>query len=165
MEEASRRAREISKRRKDIVLFLLGPGYPVTELGRRRWLKGRLAQDGINAIIMEDLPQWKEYLVEKFEDILRRFKPHLIIAIFTREGNPLGITFELGFLTASFGLRNLFGLLRYCVEVGVDERRMMTSYVREQLPVARSVHFAGNDGLYEAVLNFVDNYIIEQGWA
>ena len=147
------------------MLFLLGPGYPPSELERRRRLAHELQELGIKAIVMEDLPQWRSRTLSgKFLDIINDFEPDLFIAIFTRAGRAVGITFELGFLTGLLGLGELLRRLRYCVEMKLDEARVMTAYVREQLPLARTVRFTDDAGLLRAVLNFVDNYVLDQGW-
>ncbi len=112
---------------------------------------------------MEDLPEWQPHLGTKFREILHRFSPDLYVAIFTRSGSPLGVTFELGFLTAILGLDELKVRLRYCLETRLDATRVMSAYVREQLPVASASVFRGDDGLLNAVLNFVDNFVLERG--
>ncbi len=71
----------------------------------------------------------------------------------------------MGLLTGILGLDTLLAHLRYCVEVGTDEKASMTVYVKEQLPMTKTVHFQGDDGLLRAVTNFVDNYIMGSGLA
>ena len=161
LKEAARKEAQISAERKRVTVFLLGPGFPHSELDRRRALRDELKRLGINAIVMEDLPAWnKGNLSNKFRDIIEKFKPDLYVAIFTRLGRSLGITFELGFLTALLGTDELKRRLRYCLETRLDASKVMSAYVREQLPMTTVQVFRDDSGLLRAVVNFVDNYTL-----
>ena len=96
-------------------------------------------------------------------DIVNTFSPDLFVALFTRVVRVVGVTFELGLLTGVMGMQQLLPRLRYCIEVGTDESATITVYVKEQLPMTKTVHFQGDNGLFRAVRNFVDNYLIGAG--
>ena len=59
---AGERDAKLEKTRPRVRPFLLGPGYPETELELRRWLKKGLKAYGIEAIVMEDIDQWRSTL-------------------------------------------------------------------------------------------------------
>ncbi len=161
---AAERDTRLEKARPRVRPFLLGPGYPKTELELRRWLKAGLRGYGIDAIVMEDIDQWRSTLSEKFKGIIDTLKPDLFVAIFTRTGSPLGVTFELGFLSAAIGLDDLAKRLRFCLETRLDATKVMTAYVQEQIPMTTAVYYKDPAGLLRAVVNLVDNYIEAQGW-
>lgn len=164
LEEGGKREAKIAEARKAIKVFLLGPGDPPVDKERRMSLKRALEDLGINVIVMEELPKWSaETLTGKFLDLVNGFNPNLFIAMFTRLGRTVGVTFELGLLTGVLGLGSLLPRLRYCIEVGTDENASMTAYVKEQLPMTQTVHFQGEDGLLRAARNFVDNHIMGSG--
>lgn len=166
LKEGAKREARINGARKNIRVFLLGPGDPPAEKARRMTLKRALEGIGISVIVMEELPKWSaETLTGKFLDLVTSFNPDLFVTIFTRLGRTVGVTFEIGLLTGVLGLPALLPRLRYCIEVGTDERVSMTAYVKEQLPMTKTVHFQGDDGLLRAVRNFVDNYIMGSGLA
>ena len=157
--------RRIRARHGDVIVFLLGPGYPPANLNRRRRLRDRLKNSGINAIVMEDVrTQPGESLTDKFRRILRDLEPTLYLAIFTERGKPLGLTFELGLLTGILGFEELKSKLRYCVEMMVNEKLVMTQYVREQLIIGRVKRFKGDDELLDVATACVDVHIIDEGW-
>lgn len=89
----------------------------------------------------------------------------MYLAIFTERGAPLGLTFELGLLTGILGFEELKEKLRYCVEMMVNEKLVMTKYVREQLVMGRAKRFKGDGELLEVATACVDIYILDQGWA
>lgn len=161
---AGERDAKLEKTRPRVRPFLLGPGYPETELELRRWLKKGLKAYGIEAIVMEDIDQWRSTLNEKFKGIIDTLKPDLFVAIFTRKGSPLGVTFELGFLSAAIGLEDLAKRLRFCLETRLDATKLMTAYVQEQIPMTTAVFYKDSAGLLRAVVSLVDNYIRAQGW-
>ena len=160
---AAKRDAQLAEARTRVRVFLLGPGFPPPELDRRRRLKERLTNRGIEAILMEDIPQWQSTLSEKFRGIIEEMRPDVLIAIFTRHGSPLGVTFEIGYLTATFGSEGLAKRLRYCLETALDATKVMTAYVQEQVPMTSAAFFRDDEGLLRAVVNFVDNYNVGSG--
>jgi len=163
LDEGHARAEAIGKQRGRIVLFLLGPGHPPGDLALRRWVRDELGKLNIRGVVMEDVPEASSNLAGKFEGIVKRFKPDLIVAIFTRAGRIVGVTFELGLLTGMLGFDKMVEKARYCVHAEMDEDKLMTAYVKEQLLVGRNLRFSSKRGLLQNVVRFVDNYIIQSG--
>lgn len=161
--EGEARAAAIAKQRAEVVLLLLGPGDPRSDLALRRWLRDELQKLGIKGIIMEDFPQAAPNLAGKFVGILRNFKPDLIVAIFTRTGRVVGVTFELGLLTGMLGFDEMVEMARYCIHSWMNEEKLMTAYVKEQLLVGRNLRFSSRKGLLRTVVRFVDNFVIQSG--
>lgn len=156
---------KVAKHRAKVPVFLLGSGYPKIHVDRRRKLSEQLEAEGISAIVMEDFPKGGyTTLTEKFLGLTKELDPRLFLAIFTERGKPLGLTFELGLLTGILGLQKIQKRVRYLVEMMVDEQRIMTQYVREQLVMGRITRFRGDDELLREALAVVDNYVLESGW-
>jgi len=148
------------KARRRITVFLLGPGFPREQLAERKRLQKQLRRYGINAIVMETLPQWTSpRITDKFRDILSAFSPNVIVAIFTKRGKPLGVTFELGYLAGYYGVDKLRKMLAICVERGVDEIKLMTQYVRELLP--ENGRTFDRNQLLDTLLTIADDVAVE----
>jgi hypothetical protein len=106
---------------------------------------------------MEDFNfgNFQDILASRFHKLLRDQNPQLIIAIFTRKGSLLGVTFEIGYVCGHYGLVEAQNRLRFLIESGVDERKVLTSYVRKGL-----FHFMIHNTYYNntELLDFVASY-------
>ena len=116
-------------------ILLLGPGWPTKELEDRRALAAQLRRRRYNVLIMEDVPDWLTQItiIDKFHDILRKYDPQLIIGLFTQKGSPLGITFEIGYLCGFYGRGEVSQRIRFLLESGINQRKVLTTYLRKGL--------------------------------
>ena len=134
-ERASEVDLRIEAAKAKLKILLLGPGWPETELQERRALATELGRRSYNVLIMEDIQDWLTQItiIDKFHDILRRYDPQLIIGLFTKKGSPLGITFEIGYLCGFYGRGEVSRRIRFLLESGINQRKVLSSYLRKGL--------------------------------
>jgi hypothetical protein len=164
--EIRKRATEFDKIRKrarsKVTVFLLGPGYPLSQRKCRTRIASKLKKRNLNVIVMEELPQWKSVTIQdKFKDILDELHPDLFVAMFTKEGIAYGVTFEVGYLCGYYGRDVVREKLRICVESGVDERKLLTVYIREIMPKAGFYYYP--DEIVDNIIALADSRAVELG--
>lgn len=125
----------LKKAVKKINIMILGPGYPSKHLSYRKQIRDALKHDGYNAFVMEDEKDWNRYVthVDKFADLLKKKENLLCIAIYTKGGSPLGVTFEIGYLCGIFGRPKLRDVLKFLVAEKLPKEEIMTSYIHSGL--------------------------------
>lgn len=126
---------EVKKAIKKINVLILGPGYPKQELDRRIKIKQELKKFGINAHVMEEKKAAARQIthVDKFDELLK-MDNLLCIAISTKDGYSLGLTFEIGFICGSFGLdkagkKRLEEELGFLIDKKADKKKILSSYI------------------------------------
>jgi len=106
----------------------------------RRTVKEELTKYGYsNVIIMEDLPEDDKGICFKFEGILDKYDPHLIITFFHNEVKRDSILFELGFICGKSGIE--FNLKRLKFLHNGFKFDETTPYIRELLPFISNVQY------------------------
>lgn len=124
---------------KKINVLILGPGYPKNELTQRINIKNHLIKLGINARVMEEVKPAARQIthLDKFAELLE-MKNLLCIAISTKEGYSLGLTFEIGFISGLFSLKKdgkkrLQQELAFLIDKKANRKRILSSYVTSGL--------------------------------
>jgi hypothetical protein len=141
-EEIDALREKIGRHKGEVKVFLLGPGYPRDELELRKRVASELNREGYSVIVMEALPEWRDVtLGEKFKGILEEHRLDLFICVFSREGYPHGVIFEIGFLCGHYGRDRIIDKLRFCVETGVDKRELLSIYVLEVMSEAMTYDY------------------------
>lgn len=167
MEEVQKKAVEFDEIRKrarsKMTIFLLGAGFPDGELQSRIEIAGELKRRNLNVVVMEELPQWKSITIgDKFRDILDKFCPDLFVTMFTKRGVPYGVTFEVGYLCGHYGRDVIKEKLRICIEHDVDERRVLTAYIREMVPKAG--FYYDPDDIVDNIISLAESRAVELGY-
>lgn len=133
-----RKAKEFNRKRnraiRRVCIFLLGPGFPERELEKRVQIANELQGRGLNVVVMERLPRWKTTIGDKFKGILGEFRPDLFVVLLTKRGVTHGVTFEIGYLCGHYGSNIAKEKLCFCFEIGTDEKKILTRYIRELFP-------------------------------
>ena len=144
---------EVKKAIKKINVLILGPGYPKQELKRRIKIKQELKKLGINAHVMEEKKAAARQIthVDKFAELLKMGNL-LCIAISTKDGYSLGLTFEIGFICGSFGLnksgkKRLEEELGFLIDKKANKKKILSSYITTGLFVngIKMQHTYSND--------------------
>lgn len=165
---AEEKESKINVAKQRLMIFLLGPGIPEVELTKRKHIANELRKKKYNVIVMEDERDWLEYgtIVDKFQDLLQKFDPQLIIALFTKNGSSLGVTFEIGYICGYYGRVETAKRLRFLLEAKLDERKILTSYIRKGLftTICHSSYYNDNE-IIEFIDSFARNRIIQLKWA
>jgi len=124
---------------KKINVLILGPGYPKRELNKRIYIKKHLKQLGVTAHVMEEKKPAARQIthVDKFAELLK-MKRLLCIAISTKAGYSLGLTFEIGFICGSFGLtkagkKRLGEELGFLIDKNANKKKILSSYITSGL--------------------------------
>ncbi|QLH05937.1 hypothetical protein [Nitrosopumilus ureiphilus] len=115
-------------------IIVLGPGRPEDQLGFRREICANLQDDGYNAFVMEDEPDWEYYQTHlyKFKKLLRDNNPILCVAIYSKKGSPLGVTFEIGYIARNYE-KNIKSVLKLLTEKNIKKGKILTSYIHDAL--------------------------------
>lgn len=126
---------KVKKAIKKINVLILGPGYPKKELARRIKIKNRLKKLDVNAFVMEEEKAVAQQIthVDKFADLLKKDNL-LCIAISTKDGYSLGLTFEIGFICGKFGTsitgkKRLGRELGFLIDNDANRGDILSSYV------------------------------------
>lgn len=159
---------KIEATKSKFVILLLGPGFPGVELAKRKLVAQELRKKNYKVIVMEEERDWLEYgtILDKFHDLLKKFDPQLIVALFMKRGSPLGVTFEIGYICGYYGRVATAKRLRFLLEAQLDERKILTSYIRKGLftTVCHSSYYNTVE-----IAQFIDSFartrIIQLGWA
>jgi hypothetical protein len=156
----------LEKVKPKLIIFLLGPGNHY--LNQRKDIADKLRNMNYKVMVMEDEPDWLEYstIVDKFHDLLQRVDPQLIVALFTKKGSPVGVTFEIGYICGYYGRVETERKLRFLLEAQLNEKEILSSYIRKGLftTICHSSYYDINE-IVEFIDSFARNKIIELGWA
>jgi hypothetical protein len=152
---------KIERYKGEVKVFLLGPGYPREELELRKQVASDLNREGYSVTVMEAIPEWGVTVGEKFKAVLDEYHPDLFICIFSREGYPQGVIFEIGFLCGHFGRDKIIDKLRFCVETGVNKRELLTIYVLEIISEARTYDYDKHE-LKDVIEGIIKREILER---
>ena len=118
-------------KREDICILLLAAWND--NLKYRKEVKDELNKDGYsNVIIMEELPDDHNGLCYKFEQILEKHKPNLIIAFLHKDVKIDSLLIELGIIIGKYGSENAVDRLKFLHNCYDFEDT--TAYIRNLLP-------------------------------
>ena len=126
---------QMKKILKNINILILGPGWPLNELKKRKNIKNELRTRGFSAHIMEEKPQLQRQIthVDKFDELLQM--PNLLcVAISTPKGYSVGLSFEIGYICGLFG-RSVHGRKKLEKELGfivsdkANIKEILSSYI------------------------------------
>lgn len=141
--------------------FLLGPGYPEGEYNARHSLCEELKDEGYAVFIMEELRSIKSVEIhDKFNDILDEISPELIICIFTREGAPHAVIFEVGFLCGKYGFDWVFSRLKFCLHNDLCKKEVLPRYFNGLIARAETYDYYDDDSgrmLIDRVKKIIEN--------
>jgi hypothetical protein len=158
--------KNIKRHMNSIRVLLLGPGFPKGQLEIRQELAAQLTKDSCNIFIMETLSPISSYnLDEKFRDILDEINPDLIIPIFTENGAPHGVIFEIGFICGHLGIKMALNRLRFCFHHRLEKIKNVPAYLYYIVSRARYYEYHDEgDGptLYDRVIQFIRDEVVRQ---
>ena len=120
--------------------MLLGP-YESRSF--RSQVKEELKVNGYETKIMEELPEMEtdSALDEKFERIIKKYKPLLFIAFFHKDQpNMDGVIFEIGFISGHYGATNTRDKLAFLGDKGYSWENA-SAYINSSLSKVRSNHY------------------------
>jgi len=162
--EATRFSVRLKQLLPEIRVLLLGPGYPPEQLETRKNLARRLRDAGCQVFIMEELgPVSAVDINTKFRDILDRVDPDVIIAIFTKQGLPHAVIFEIGFLCGHLGIENAMKKLRFCIDRRLKKVDVLPRYFDYLIARAEYYEFCEDvEGrtLYDRVLVIIQDEVV-----
>ena len=95
---------------------------------------------------------------EKFRDILDEINPDLIICIFTEEGAPHGVIFEVGFICGHLGIDEGLERIRFCFHERVEKIENLPAYLH--FIASRTQHYEFYDEgegptLFDRIYQFI----------
>jgi hypothetical protein len=99
-----------------IKALVLGPGFPHCELATRKRVVNSLRKKGYRIYIMEEFPRKDSIeIYKKFKSLLDDINPDIIICIFSKEGSPHAVIFEIGVICGHFTYETVIRRLRFVV--------------------------------------------------
>ncbi|RDE17607.1 MAG: hypothetical protein C4K49_02090 [Candidatus Thorarchaeota archaeon] len=164
--EATSFSAKLKKHLPDVCVLLLGPGYPPDQLETRKSLANRLRGAGCQVFIMEELgPVTAIDINTKFEGILDRINPDVIVALFTKQGSPHAVIFEVGFLCGHLGIENALKKLRFCIDRKLRKVDVLPRYFDYLMAKAEYYEFCdGIEGrtLYDRVFSIIQDEVVRK---
>lgn len=114
--------------RSKITLFLVGCAFPKSELDNRVQMAEELGKCGINAVVMETLPEWRNTTtVDRLKDKCDELHPELFLVVFPKGGDTHYVTFQIGYLCGHFGRETVKEKLAVCIALDKSNRRSRIS--------------------------------------
>ena len=159
--------KNVKKHLGNIKVLLIGPGFPKDQLEIRKDVAKKLKKDGCDIHIMESMKPLKSYNIDvKFRNILDEINPELIICIFTEEGAPHGVIFEIGFICGYYKDNDeAIERLRFCFHHRVEKIKNTPAYLHFIVSRSRYYEFYDNDDgptLYDRILQFIRDEVVRQ---
>lgn len=158
--------KNIKRHMSSINVLLLGPGYPKGQLEIRQEVAEKLEEDNCSIFIMESLNPISSYNIdEKFRDILDEIKPDIIVCMFTEEGSPHGVIFEIGFICGHLGIEKAMNRLRFCIHNRVKKIENVPAYLQYILSRARYYEYydeGKGPTLYDRINQFTRDEVVRQ---
>lgn len=159
-------SKNMAKHMSNIKVLLLGPGFPEGQLEIRQEVAKKLKGKGCKVIIMEDLaPISSFHIDEKFRDILDHKEPNVIISIFTEEGKPHAVIYEIGFVCGHLGIKKALEILGFCIHHKLEKIEQVPGYLHGFIARAEYYEFydeSRGPTLYDRILHIVRNEAVRQ---
>jgi len=155
---------EVAEHMRDVKVLLLGPGYPPGQLEIRKDAAERLRCISCQIYMMEELPPLSSVDINiKFRDILNKINPDLIVCIFTEEGFPHAVIFEIGFMCGHFGIERTLPRLKFCIHNKIEKIAVMPRYLDYLVARAESYEFydaVTDRTLYDRIRDIVKGEVL-----
>ncbi|MFW9973694.1 MAG: hypothetical protein ACFFDQ_00290 [Candidatus Thorarchaeota archaeon] len=156
----------VNRHMKNIRVLLLGPGFPEGQLEIRTQVAEELQRAGCDIYIMETMGPISSFNIdEKFCDILNEIRPELIICIFTKEGAPHGVIFEIGFICGHYGIEQALNYLRFCFHNELKKIQEIPAYLQFLISRTRYYEFYDEDEgptLFDRIIQYIRDEVVRQ---
>nr|KXH72694.1 MAG: hypothetical protein AM325_01300 [Candidatus Thorarchaeota archaeon SMTZ1-45] len=158
--------KNVEKHIGNVKVLLLGPGYPEGQLEIRTQIADRLEKDGCDIYIMETMSPISSFNIdEKFRDILNEIRPELIICVFTKEGAPHGVIYEVGFICGHYGIDQALSCLRFCFHNELEKIKNIPAYLYFLLSRTQYWEFydeGKGPTLYTRIIQLIRDEVVRQ---